>query len=292
MSHVLAVGIATLDIINTVDHYPVEDSEVRAGVRTVRRGGNATNTLVLLSQLGHRCDWAGVMVETPDTRVISDELASYSISTRYCSTVSSGTMPTSCITLSRATGSRTIVHYRDLDEYGYDSFSGIPLDHFDWVHFEGRNVSEVGRMMRKVRSLADRPCISLELEKPRKDIESLLPLADLCLFSSAFARQKNLGELDLLRSAQHQAPAAVLVCTRAALGAVGLTPQGEVIESRASALAQVVDTIGAGDTFNAGIIDRLLAGEDLESAMRFANELAGNKCARYGLHGVPLPGGK
>src|SRR5690606_2634666 len=43
MGHVLAIGIATLDIVNTVDGYPAEDAEVRASAQRVSRGGNATN---------------------------------------------------------------------------------------------------------------------------------------------------------------------------------------------------------------------------------------------------------
>ena len=45
MAKILAVGIATLDIINTVDRYPEEDSEIRALSQHQTRGGNATNTL-------------------------------------------------------------------------------------------------------------------------------------------------------------------------------------------------------------------------------------------------------
>ena len=66
MARILGVGIATLDIINTVDGYPAEDSEVRAIHQRICRGGNATNTLVVLSQLGHRCAWAGVLADEPD----------------------------------------------------------------------------------------------------------------------------------------------------------------------------------------------------------------------------------
>jgi hypothetical protein len=51
MAKILGIGIAALDIINTVDGYPNEDAEVRAINQRVCRGGNATNTLVVLSQL-------------------------------------------------------------------------------------------------------------------------------------------------------------------------------------------------------------------------------------------------
>jgi ketohexokinase len=66
MPHILGIGIATLDIINSVDGYPAEDTEVRALRQQLRRGGNCTNTLAVLSQLGHRCAWGGVLAAEPN----------------------------------------------------------------------------------------------------------------------------------------------------------------------------------------------------------------------------------
>ena len=51
MSKILGVGIATLDIINRVEHYPGADDEVRALSQVQVRGGNVTNTLVVLAQM-------------------------------------------------------------------------------------------------------------------------------------------------------------------------------------------------------------------------------------------------
>ena len=58
---VLGVGIATLDLVNEVDRYPAEDAEIRARAQRVGRGGNCTNTLAVLAQLGHACSWAGTL---------------------------------------------------------------------------------------------------------------------------------------------------------------------------------------------------------------------------------------
>ena len=58
---VLGVGVATLDVIDSLEIFPREDSEQRALDRYQRRGGNAANTLAVLSQLGHDCSWAGTL---------------------------------------------------------------------------------------------------------------------------------------------------------------------------------------------------------------------------------------
>ena len=47
--------------------------------------------------------------------------------------------PTSCVIVSAATGSRTIVHSnRDLPELPGDALRRLPLAEYDWIHFEVR----------------------------------------------------------------------------------------------------------------------------------------------------------
>ena len=289
MAKILAVGVATLDIVNEVDTYPDEDAEVRALAHSVRRGGNATNTLVVLSQLGHGCAWAGVLVDEPDTRVVLEELGRYRIRSDYCRRLPQGKLPTSYITVSRANGSRTIVHYRDLPEYDADSFARIPLEEFDWLHFEGRNLVQVLRMLRHVKARTPTLPVSLEVEKAHDGIDRLFPFADLLLFSSGFARQRGLEPAELAYQARRLAPRAAVVCSLGDRGAVGISGDGVVVTADVCHPPRVVDTLGAGDTFNAGMIDALQRGAGLQAAMQFACALAGAKCGQSGLHGLDIP---
>ncbi len=289
MARILAVGIATLDVINEVATYPEENSEQRALWHGRQRGGNATNTLVVLSQLGHHCAWAGVLPETPDAAFVQQELHRYRIDCGHVERVARGTLPTSYVTLSRARGSRTIVHTRDLPEFSTAAFQQIPLAGFDWLHFEGRDPAQVVQMMRRVRELAPGVRVSLEVEKPRPDIETLFPHADLITCSQAFAARRGVEPVELLRWARARAPEALLVCTLGEQGVIGLDRADRVVEAAARPPDQVVDTLGAGDTFNAGLIDALVRGEALTEALGFACRLAGVKCAQRGLHGLPIP---
>ncbi|WP_127477564.1 PfkB family carbohydrate kinase [Sulfurivermis fontis] len=287
MARILAVGIATLDIINLVEDYPPEDAEVRALEQETRRGGNATNTLVVLSQFGHQCSWAGTLADEPDARLIRADLARHAIDTSAVEWLPRGKVPTSYITLSQRSGSRTIVHYRDLPEYSFEHFRAIDLTRFDWIHFEGRNVEVTQRMLERVTKLhPELPC-SLEVEKPRPGIEQLFPYPDLLLFSRVYARacgfQRAEGLFDRVRA---QAPTAQLVCAWGEGGAYARDRDGRGYHTPAFPPPRLVDTLAAGDVFNAGIIHGLARKRPLELTLIEAARLAGRKCGQQGIEGL------
>jgi len=152
MAAVLGIGNATLDIIHRVERYPGENEEVRCSSRILRRGGNTANTLVVLSQQGIACSWAGVLVDNADGRFIRKDLQDHGVDISPCRLFTDGSVPVSSVLISAETGSRTITHYRDLPEFGYADFAVIDLRPFDWLHFEGRNVAATRRMLEQVRA--------------------------------------------------------------------------------------------------------------------------------------------
>ena len=281
---VLAVGIATLDIINEVAEYPVEDAEVRAVAQRSGRGGNATNTLVVLAQLGHTCDWAGVLTDEFGAGVVRDDLARFGIGVRHVVREPRGRLPTSSIVLSAAKGSRTIVHYRELPEYSLDKFRTIDLCDYDWVHFEGRNVPVLANMLADVRR-AGGPRCSVEIEKPRSGIEPLFGMADLLLFSRHYALARGYSSAAALLG-EVAAPGQSTVCAWGEAGAWGRDARGSVHHSPAFSPAPVVETLGAGDAFNAAMIDAWSAGQDMPLCLDAATRLAGHKCAQRGFDGL------
>jgi ketohexokinase len=287
MARILGVGIATLDIINTVDSYPLEDSEQRAKAQQQTRGGNATNTLVVLSQLGHSCHWAGTLADDGDSQVIRRELEAYGVDLQPVQVIAGGHAPTSYITLNAANGSRTIVHYRDLPEYPAEAFQALDLTTMDWLHFEGRNVEQSLMMLKHAKRVAPQLPISIELEKPREGMERLCGHVGLLLYSRYFVEHAGYHEPRAFLAARHaQWPEAEHVCTWGDQGAFAIDEQGNLYHSPAVPPPKVVDTLGAGDAFNAGMIHARLQGLELSAAMKSACELAGRKCGQRGLHGL------
>lgn len=287
MARILAIGNATLDIINIVERYPHEDQEVRAMSQQRRRGGNSANTLVVLSQLGHDCAWAGTLADEPDAALIRSDLEAHGIDLSAVHTTPHGKVPTSYVTLSRDNGSRTIVHFRDLPEYHTDEFANIDLGLFDWIHLEGRNLDEIEKMLARI--CHERPDLhcSLEVEKPRANIEKLFHQIDLIMFSREYAQHQGFDSAEpFLEKMKRIGLSAEMSCTWGEKGAHALTREGSIIHVPAFPPPAVVDTLGAGDVFNAGLIDQLARGNNMETALIEASRLAGKKCGRYGLNNL------
>jgi ketohexokinase len=296
---VLGVGIATLDIVNAVAAYPPEDAEVRAAGQRIARGGNVANTLDVLAQLGRRCAWAGVLAADAGAVRILADLDACGIDHAQAVRVPGGTTPTSYITLSRATGSRTIVHHRDLPELTAADFARVPLAPYGWVHFEGRHPAETAQMLARVRHKQPGLPVSVEIEKRRDGIEALYPGADVLIFARAFVQAASGAAAGDPRAflAQMAAltDAPLLLLPWGADGAYGLARgAAEPVFAPACPPAALRDSLGAGDVFNAAVIDALLdmglaaaaSPDGLAALLARANRLAGHKCGQHGLAGL------
>ncbi|MEE6514412.1 hypothetical protein FKM82_022486, partial [Ascaphus truei] len=79
---------------------------------------------------------------------------------------------------------------------------------------------------------------------------------------------------------------AYLVCAWAEKGADAVGPDGAVIHSDSFPPETMVDTLGAGDTFNASVIYTLSRGQSLQEALTFGCRVAGKKCGMHGFDGI------
>ncbi|KAF8932559.1 hypothetical protein BGZ58_006996 [Dissophora ornata] len=163
---------------------------------------------------------------------------------------------------------------------------------FRWIHFEGRG-SDVYKMIDHVESVYIRQgwrhklTISVEFEKgDRPGIKNLLQQADVCFFSKLYAETLGFDRPeDFLSSiGDFCKPSATLFCCWGAMGAVGLHLESRTrFSSSAGKIDLVVDPVGAGDSFIAGVILALgVRGLDIGRGLRFACELASQKCSQYG----------
>ncbi|XP_031212134.1 ketohexokinase isoform X2 [Mastomys coucha] len=247
---ILCVGLVVLDIINVVDKYPEEDTDRRCLSQRWQRGGNASNSCTVLSLLGARCAFMGSLAPGHVAENLPDVSAK--------------------------------------------DFEKVDLTRFKWIHIEGRNASEQVKMLQRIEEhnakqpLPQKIRVSVEIEKPREELFQLFSYGEVVFVSKDVA--KHLGfqsAVEALRGLYSRVKkGATLVCAWAEEGADALGPDGQLLHSDAFPPPQVVDTLGAGDTFNASVIFSLSKGNSMQEALRFGCQVAGKKCGLQGFDGI------
>lgn len=290
MAKVLGIGNVVLDVVLTVNHTPKEDEEIRALNRKIQVGGNVANTLYVLNQLEHQTAIIATVGGDQEAKQILNGLKSHHINTEHLQRFIQGRTPTSYITLEPQNGHRTIVHYRNLPELSFEHFAKIEIEAYDWLHFEARNIDNLKGMLNIAKTFLTHQPISLEVEKAREGLETLLPQANIIFFSHHYAKQNGYDSAEaLLNKMKKQLPQATLICTWGTEGVWYCAPDKEIQHQSAQKIPQAVDTLGAGDTFNAGVIDALLNRNSLDQAIEKGIALAARKCQQYGFDNLMEP---
>ncbi|XP_017296955.1 ketohexokinase isoform X1 [Kryptolebias marmoratus] len=292
---ILCVGLVCLDIINVVDKYPEEDTDSRCLSQRWQRGGNASNSCTVLSLLNAPCAFMGSLAAGPVADFILEDFQKFSIDVSLMSEHAQCTSPASVVISNVSTGSRTILHMnRDLPDVSVKDFSKVNLHQFKWIHWEGRNADEQVKMIQQVDVFNSKLpehlkiTISVEIEKTRESLYQLFPYGDVVFVSKDVARHFGFQSAEAALKGLHNRvkKGAVLICAWAEKGADALGPDGLLVHSDAFPPETLVDTLGAGDTFNAGVIYTLSNGGSLQDALSFGCRVAGRKCGFHGYDGI------
>lgn len=267
-------------------------------------GGSESNTAIGLARLGHAVAWASRLGEDPPGDEIFRTLRGEGVD--VSAVRRSADAPTGLMIKERRGPSDIHVYYYRANSAASRLFSGdVPeamVASARRVHLTGITCalgSEPAAAVHRIVSICqDRDIpVSFDLNLRRKlwkdaeavaAYERLYPYVDdLLATQSELLICTNTGDLDDAAEYLYSRGVTRVVARRGPGGATGFE-EGQRFDLQAESPVDVVDTVGAGDAFNAGYIHGLLTEQTFERSLWTGNWVASRVVAHHGdYEGLP-----
>ncbi|NKY19423.1 hypothetical protein HF999_13730 [Tsukamurella spumae] len=257
------VGLATVDVISSVEETPPRNGKVTAVRQDVSGGGPALNAAAVFAALGGRAVLAAPVGDGALARLVRDDLAACGVELLDLASPGFGP-PVSAVTVHAPTGERQVVSF---DGTGYpDLVPPIHAEGFDVLLLDGHGPAAARAAMRS--AVAASVPIVLDAGRWRPVFAELLMYA-----------------AHVIRSADFRPPDGAAVTGPPVVAVTdGAGPIRYEIEGVAGTLevpaVPVVDTLGAGDVLHGAYAFAIARGDAPVDALRFAAARASDKC-RY-----------
>jgi fructoselysine 6-kinase len=257
---------------NCVDHY------VELGRRFP--GGNALNVVVYASRVpGIQADYVGAVGTDENGGFLLDQIRAQGLD---AGKVLRWDGETAVTTILIRNGERVFAHYLE----GVQKDAALPLEAlpdpggYDLIHF---SVWGFGREhIQRIRTTSEAllSCdFSNQLDDPRTGVMSYL---DYSFFSGRHLAEQGVDPETKVRELKERTPGMVAMT----LGEYGsLVYDGEKMYRGKAVPVEVVDTLGAGDSWIAAFLCGRLKGESIEQSMKEGHRAAAETCSRLGAWG-------
>jgi fructoselysine 6-kinase len=250
------------------------------GVSTV--GGNALNVAVHLRRLGQSVAYFGRVGSDEDGKRIVARLAENGVTTQH---VRAGAAPTAYTDISTDPSGDRIMLFEEFGAcrgYRPDAGEVAALRSMRHVHIGW--LDDAGALKQALAAAGIRVSQDLSVNAEADNITAQsLAIA----FASAAATKEGARDL-LAKMLREGARIAVVTC-----GSAGSIASDGKTHAEADVVAtDVLDTLGAGDTFIAGFIAGQLEGQDLQACLESGARAAAVTCTHYGAFPqtlVPFP---
>lgn len=267
MSRVLVCGLATVDIVQTVEHLPSPNEKVVALTTRIDAGGPALNAALTAAHLGSDVTLVTAVGTGGLSPVITTTLADHGV--HLIDRAPAGFMPPlSTVLITRATGERAVISRNALGTTGYRATPTVDdaLRGCDAVLVDGHHLP-LGLEVATAARAHGIPVI-LDGGSWKPGLEALLALTDLAVVSADFTAPKGPQLDDLLALGPRwvaRSHGGDPLSWRSADGSCGSVTPPPVT---------VVDTLGAGDVLHGGFVHHLASGERPDVALMSAVMLA------------------
>lgn len=292
-AEVIGFGALNVDKLYSVENIASKDEESFIKGETDTPGGSAANTMVGLSRLGCSTSIIGKIAEDDDGDLIEYNLAINGIYTNnliYSETGATG----KCLGFVDSNGERCL--YIDPgvnDEIRLDEINPLNIMRCKIMHYTSF-VGDSFNTQIELLDLLNKECIlsfdpgMLYVQKGFDELRPILERTDILLINESELRllcDNNESSLKELAIGFLDLGIETVVIKQGSKGVFAMN-NNEACEVE-SYKCDVVDTTGAGDSFNSGFLYSYLKGYDLEKSCQIGNWVASKAIEGFGMEKFP-----
>ena len=287
MSRIVGIGANVFDTLITVEHYPTEDTKLRAcGIKECGGGPCATG-LVAAAKLGSKAAYIGALAKDSGGEFLLADMERFGMSNDFVDMAEGASSFSSVVLLSKENASRTCVFNKEnLPGFTIDEKKASAIKNADLLMVDGNELENAVAGAKIARENGTK--VLYDAGGLYDGIEKLLPYADILIpseeFSLAHTGADNVSDAAKMLFEKYQPE--VVVITQGVNG--GILYDGKSIKKYPSFKVEAVDSNGAGDVFHGAFAFAASNGCDYFDCCVFSSAVSALKCTKIGARdGVP-----
>jgi len=286
---VVVAGELNVDIIlNHINQFPAMGKEVLAQQMTITLGSSSAIFASNLSVLGTKVAFAGTLARDHFGEHILDSLTSKGVHTRHI--VFTNEKSTGATIALSFQEDRAMVTYPgamslfSLKDIGDELLSQAGHLHVSSIFLSTGLKKDVHKLFQKAKSFGLTTSLDPQWDPDERwdiDFETLLPHVDVFIPNENELRAMT-GKQDIGEAVARMKGYANILIVKSGREGAFLYNGDESIHQPAYLNEEVVDSIGAGDSFGAGFVHKFIQGKDLKECLEFGALIGAISTTRAG----------
>jgi ribokinase len=293
MVEIIGLGEIVIDFVSKVPHFPEPDEKIDAISQEKFAGGVTANYVTAASRLGIKTGFIGAVGDDNEGEFLIKDLENEKVDHRFTLKKREMKTPVNFIMVEPKEGQKVIIQSPHMqstklnpEDIDVDYIKNAKLLHTTAIH------TELTKKAIKIAKNNDL-IVSFDLEK-QISIRGWEVLRDIIKNTDILCPNKA-GAMELTGTSSPEEAAKILIKKGPKIVVVTMGNQGAFIQTKEKKImcpgfkvGNLVDTTGAGDTFNGAFSVAYLKGWELERVGKFANAAAALKIQKMGARtGMP-----
>lgn len=283
---VAAIGSGNIDIILGVPAFPEKGGKIVGKLLGRQIGGTVANSACVMGRLGLNVTSVSCVGDDSNGQDIANDFKKFNVDCSFVREIA-GHMANMAVIFVDDSGEKSLIYAPGDSREWDDEYASLAIAQSHYLYTMPADIEKFQKLADCAHQSGTKIVVDIEphIASTPERLNTILSLSDIAIFNQAgfFVGCGKTPEVENLRSLQQQYQLDAVVVTLDADGVIAVTEFES--EQLPCFDVPVVDTTGAGDTFNGAFVYSLVNNMSLRSALEFSSATAAISITALGAKG-------